>query len=58
LAIVIHRHGFDTHDPLSKLTRRHWLGRVAQFVVDQPQALAGTEPNTMCPLLPGRIWFG
>jgi hypothetical protein len=53
LTIVSHRHGFDAHDPFSKLTRRHRLDRVAQLVVEQPQALARTEPGTARPLLLG-----
>ena len=58
-AIVIgRRDGFDLHDAFGELTRRHWLSGLAQLVVDQPQALAWTEPGIACPRLLGAdvVW--
>ena len=44
-AVVRHGYGFDAHEPLRELACRHRLGGLAQFVIDQPQALTGSEPN-------------
>ena len=53
-AIVIsRRYGFEAHDPLSELARRHRLGCFAQFIVDQPQALTLTKPGVACSRLLG-----
>src|ERR1700722_16629208 len=46
--VVGRRYGLDPHDPLRELARRHRLGGLAQFVVDQPQALTRTEPGVAC----------
>jgi hypothetical protein len=51
-AIVIHRHGLDAHEPNGKLSCRHGLRRVAQLVIDEPQAFTGTEPGAACSLMP------
>ncbi len=53
-ALVIgRRYRLEAHDPLREFARCQRLSGLAQLVVDQPQALARTEPGVACPRLLG-----
>ena len=47
--VVSHGYGFDAHEPLGEIACRHRLCGLAQLVIDQPQALTGSEPNIAYP---------
>ena len=49
--------GLHAHDLFGERTRRHGLRRVAQHVMDQPQAFARLEPSATGPLWPNPSLF-
>src|SRR4051794_5251280 len=51
LTLVGERDAFQLSHPFDDLPRRHWLRRIAQHVVDQPQAFARPEPGIAHPAL-------
>jgi hypothetical protein len=62
--VISRRYGFDAHDPLGEIPRRHRLGCVAQLVVGQPKAFTAPELRTLDRLLFGTdlpqpdVWIG